>query len=223
MAETSTLNCLSSRVPYQSLHSLNALPSFSEKALLFTAFCFVASPSPNPAPTHQQEASITWFDLFRPKIHPKTPGIITPHGVLEPVKQALLALRDVMSVPQVAALTCRGFVTSGDGLQLPTLSWKSEEGWGGSYPRRWWGVHRGWEVERIKVTRKWLLGSHRGVTQSDSKVTFKWLWSGPSQRNLIKKGTAARRPTEVPPMDRLSLSAGVGGAELLQQGGGGFN
>ena len=51
MAETSWLNCLFCRIPYQSLHSLNALPSFSEKALLFTSFCFVASPSPNSTPT----------------------------------------------------------------------------------------------------------------------------------------------------------------------------
>ena len=33
MALTSSLNCLSCRVPYHSLHSLNALPLFSEKAL----------------------------------------------------------------------------------------------------------------------------------------------------------------------------------------------
>ena len=47
---TSSLNCLSCRIPYQSLHSLNALPSFGEKALLFTDSCFAASPSPKTAP-----------------------------------------------------------------------------------------------------------------------------------------------------------------------------
>ena len=47
MALTSSLNCLSCRSPYQSIHSLNAFHSFSEKALFFTGFCFVASPSPN--------------------------------------------------------------------------------------------------------------------------------------------------------------------------------
>ena len=49
LLETSSLNCLFCRIPYQSPHSLNALPSFSEEALLFTDFCFVASPAPNSA------------------------------------------------------------------------------------------------------------------------------------------------------------------------------
>ena len=43
---TSSLNCLSCGSPYQRLHSLNAL----KKALFFTDFCFVASPSPNSVP-----------------------------------------------------------------------------------------------------------------------------------------------------------------------------
>ena len=56
MAETSSPNGLPCTIPYQSLHSLNALPSFSEKAFLFTHFCFVAGLSPNyryraPEPT----------------------------------------------------------------------------------------------------------------------------------------------------------------------------
>ena len=45
-ARTSLVKCLSCRMPYQSLHRLNALPSFSEKALLFTDFCFFASNDP---------------------------------------------------------------------------------------------------------------------------------------------------------------------------------
>ena len=45
MAPTPSLKCLSCRIPYQSLHSLNAFSRFSEKTLLFTDFCFVASPS----------------------------------------------------------------------------------------------------------------------------------------------------------------------------------
>ena len=45
MAGTSSVNCLSCRIPYQCLHSLNACTPFSEKALFFTDFCFVASPS----------------------------------------------------------------------------------------------------------------------------------------------------------------------------------
>ena len=39
----SSLNCLCCRLPYQSLYSLHALPSFSASALLFTDFCFAAS------------------------------------------------------------------------------------------------------------------------------------------------------------------------------------
>ena len=44
------MNCLSCRIPYQRLHSLNAWTPFSEKALFFTDFCFVASPSQNSVP-----------------------------------------------------------------------------------------------------------------------------------------------------------------------------
>ena len=45
MAETTSLNCLSCRILYQCPHSL------CEKALRFTDFCYVASPSPNSVPT----------------------------------------------------------------------------------------------------------------------------------------------------------------------------
>ena len=51
MARTSSLNGLSCRIPYQNLDSLNALHPFSEEALFFTDFRFVASPSPNSVPT----------------------------------------------------------------------------------------------------------------------------------------------------------------------------
>ena len=50
IARTSSVNCLSCRIPYQCLHSLNAWTPFSEKALFFTDFCFVSSPSPNSVP-----------------------------------------------------------------------------------------------------------------------------------------------------------------------------
>ena len=51
MAETSSLNCLPVEFLAKAFISLNASPSFSEKALqtlLFTGFCFVASPSQTP-------------------------------------------------------------------------------------------------------------------------------------------------------------------------------
>ena len=46
MAETSSLNCLSCRIPYQRLHSLNAWILFSEKALLFHDFLLRRIPFP---------------------------------------------------------------------------------------------------------------------------------------------------------------------------------
>ena len=50
MARASSVNCLSCRIPYQCLHSLNAWTPFSEKALFFTDCCFVVSPFPNSVP-----------------------------------------------------------------------------------------------------------------------------------------------------------------------------
>ena len=47
MDQTSSVNCLSCKTPYQS----NVFPSLSDKALFFTAFCFVASLSSNSVPT----------------------------------------------------------------------------------------------------------------------------------------------------------------------------
>ena len=46
------VNYLSNRVPYQSLDSQNVLPSLSEKAIFFTAFCYVASSSQSSAPQY---------------------------------------------------------------------------------------------------------------------------------------------------------------------------
>ena len=49
MARTSSLNCLSSRNPYQTPDSLNCLPPFHWKRLFFTEKCFIASPSQKSA------------------------------------------------------------------------------------------------------------------------------------------------------------------------------
>ena len=43
LAGTSSVNGLSCGIPYQSLHSLNALPSCSAKTFLFTDFCCVVA------------------------------------------------------------------------------------------------------------------------------------------------------------------------------------
>ena len=50
MARTSSLHCLSCTNPYQTPHSLNCLPLFTERKLFFTEKCFVASPSQKSAP-----------------------------------------------------------------------------------------------------------------------------------------------------------------------------
>ena len=54
--------------------------------------------------TNQQEASIstiTWCDLFRPKLAKKNTKSITLHDVLELLKQALSASRDVITSSQI--------------------------------------------------------------------------------------------------------------------------
>ena len=53
MAWTSSLNYLYCRDPYQTPHSLNASPLFTEEPVLFTKKCFVASPS---------QKSVLFFD-----------------------------------------------------------------------------------------------------------------------------------------------------------------
>ena len=49
MAQTSSLNCLSCRNPYQTPHSLNPSPLFTENPFLFTEKCFVGSPAQKSA------------------------------------------------------------------------------------------------------------------------------------------------------------------------------
>ena len=49
MARTSSLNCLSCRNPYQTPHSLNPSPLFTENPFFFTEKCFVGSPAQKSA------------------------------------------------------------------------------------------------------------------------------------------------------------------------------
>ena len=70
----------------------------------------------------QQDASITWCDLFRPNFGKKMPEFISVPDVWEPWKQALLASRDVIISSQFAARIRRGFFTLGDGCWLPKSS-----------------------------------------------------------------------------------------------------
>ena len=69
----------------------------------------------------RQEASITWCDLFRPKFGQKMPKIISLHDVLEPLKQALLASRDVIISSQICGSKLQKVFTLGDGCWLPSL------------------------------------------------------------------------------------------------------
>ena len=71
MAETSSLNCLLSRVPYQCLHSLNAWNPFSEKALLFTDFCFVPSPSQNSVPNLSVPRYLALWGFGQDRVFPE--------------------------------------------------------------------------------------------------------------------------------------------------------
>ena len=56
--------------------------------------------------SYQQDASITWCDLFCPKSAQKPPESITWHGVLEPPRQALLASRDVTISGHIKFIIC---------------------------------------------------------------------------------------------------------------------
>ena len=62
----------------------------------------------------RQKASITWCDLSWPKI-------ISLHDVLEPLKQALLASRDVILSSQICGSKLPKVFTLGDGCWLPNF------------------------------------------------------------------------------------------------------
>ena len=70
---------------------------------------------------YRQEASITWCDLFWPNFGQKMPKIISLHDVLEPLKQALLASRDVIISSQICGSNLQKVFTLGDGCWLPNL------------------------------------------------------------------------------------------------------
>ena len=67
----------------------------------------------------RQEASITWCDLFWPKFGQKMPKSISLHDVLEPLKQALWASRDVIISSQICGSKLQKVFTLGDGCWLP--------------------------------------------------------------------------------------------------------
>ena len=68
---------------------------------------------------NRQEASITWCDLFWPKFGQKMPKSISLHDVLEPLKQALWASRDVIISSQICGSKLQKVFTLGDGCWLP--------------------------------------------------------------------------------------------------------
>ena len=63
--------------------------------------------------------SLEGWGLGLAEKNPKKPKMITSHDDLEPLKQALCALRDVTILSQIAARTCKLFFTLGDGCRLP--------------------------------------------------------------------------------------------------------
>ena len=63
MAQTSSLNCLSCRNPYQTPLSLNPSPLFTEKPFFFTEKCFVGSPAQKSAPINFW--TWTWLKHFQ--------------------------------------------------------------------------------------------------------------------------------------------------------------
>ena len=79
---------------------------------------FTKTPFKNPFYI-QEETSIMWCDLFWSKFAPKMPKIISLHDVLEPLKQALLASRDVIISSQICVSKLQRVFTLGDGCWLP--------------------------------------------------------------------------------------------------------
>ena len=73
----------------------------------------------------QQDTSITWCDVFRPTSAQKLPETITSHDVLEPLKEALLASRDVIISSQNCGSNRRRLFTLSDACCLPRNTAKS--------------------------------------------------------------------------------------------------
>ena len=83
------------RVPYQSLHSLNALPSFSEKALFFTDFCCGPSAHLQESPSCPEIPQKSPKKLFwGPKESPENSRKVKKYGLNTP--------RDGQGYPQIA-------------------------------------------------------------------------------------------------------------------------
>ena len=69
MARTSSLNCLSCRDPYQTPHSLNPSPLFTENPFFFTEKCFVGSPAQKSALILGVTIPGHFFFVLGPKCH----------------------------------------------------------------------------------------------------------------------------------------------------------
>ena len=90
--------------------------------VVLTKSCAAASEKLQRNIENRQKASIMWCDLFRPKVGPKKPKIITSHDVLEPSKKVLSASRDVMISGQIRGSKLQRVFTLGDGCWLPRKS-----------------------------------------------------------------------------------------------------
>ena len=123
-----TCSCSTSKWASWSLVSLIQLdlkPIFARQKsyppLLVLIYSLVMSRCLSPS-SHRQEASIMWCDLFWPKFGQKMPKIISLHDVLEPLKQALSASRDVIISSQICGSNLQKVFTLGDGCWLPVLT-----------------------------------------------------------------------------------------------------
>ena len=113
---------------------------------------------PPRTPILQQEGSVTWCDLFRPKLAKKTPKIITLHDVLEALKQALLASCDEINFSQDRSLKLQSVFTLGD---------------------RWLAAtRRGDEANASSVHPLELLDTSSGRDQKTRRISTSWINPG---------------------------------------------
>ena len=97
MARTSSLNCLSCKNPYQTPHSLNPSPLFTENPLFLTEKCFVGSPA--------QKSALIRLDQV------PAPSMLGSGGSVAGTKVLILA----------SITVCPGSDEQPQGLKLPHL------------------------------------------------------------------------------------------------------
>ena len=97
-------------------------------------------PKPSAARIHH----VVWS--FPAKFWPKKPEISSVHAVWEPLKQALLASRDVIISSQICVSKLQRFLTLGDGCWLPKPPFAA-------YPEHWFLEFSTSELQTAKLLR----------------------------------------------------------------------